>query len=426
MRRLTGALNMLGKFWRKLKNDRRGNVLVIVAIGATSMVGAAGMGVDTVQWYLWQKQLQNSVDGGALSGAHTLFQSGNAAQAAKDELKSTFAHTYTVVRAVSPPTSGDYAGDTGAVELVATTSQTLPFSSLFLPAAPTITARAVAATVDGGKYCVISLADDGEGISVIGSAKVNLGCGATANSNFSTAVDLDGSSFLGADPINAVGGIGYTAKNVPSDGSVLPYGLKTEDPLASRGLMVPSSTSCLSNKKMTIQPNDDVDLPEGRYCGGLDIKGTVNLTGGLYVIDGGTLKINSGAKVTSSAGVTIILTGASAATVAEVDIAGGATLDLHAHSQVEDATWYDILFFQDPKASDISNTINGDASLSLDGIAYFPTNDLTFTGGGGTAAKCLLLVAKRVKFGGDTGIDNDCSDTIEGLDTTARIIRVVE
>ena len=45
-------LEMLGRLAARLRRDLRGNVLIVTGIGAGSMVGAAGLGVDTGQWFL--------------------------------------------------------------------------------------------------------------------------------------------------------------------------------------------------------------------------------------------------------------------------------------------------------------------------------------------------------------------------------------
>src|SRR3546814_3139378 len=38
------------------------------------MIGGAGLGVDVTQWYLWQRELQMSVDTAALAGAYSKVQ----------------------------------------------------------------------------------------------------------------------------------------------------------------------------------------------------------------------------------------------------------------------------------------------------------------------------------------------------------------
>ncbi|WP_284125911.1 Tad domain-containing protein [Parerythrobacter aestuarii] len=415
------------RLWNRLKSigkDASGNVLIVVGIGTTSLVGAAGIGVDTVQWYLWNRQLQQAVDSGALAGALSLYAGSGYSQPARDEVQRNFPGTYTITDLRNPPTSGSYSGDNAAVEVIATTSQRLPFSSLFLSTPPTIRVRSVAATVADGEYCVISLASSGTGVEVQGSAQVDLGCGTSANSPDGIAVDLSGSSLLKSNPISAVGGIDYTSTNVDSGTTMLPYGLEVTDPMANRGLSVPSTPSTCTATNLNVTPNQTVTLNPGRYCGGMDLKGDVTLNPGVYIIDGGTLNINSQAEVYGD-GVTFVLTGADPYSIATVSINGGADVEISAPDDIQDPTWAGVLFFQDP-SGDATHTINGGADLEFDGIIYMPTGDISFSGGATQKADCLLLIAETVRFTGDTGLGNNCPTYVDSLDTGAKIVRVVE
>lgn len=417
-------LTALRQRFEALRSDMRGNVLTVVAIGTTSLVGAAGIGVDTVQWYLWKRQLQQAVDSGAMAGALSLYGGESYDQPSRDEVGRNFTGAYDITALRNPPASGGYAGDTGAVEVIATASQRLPFSSLFLASAPVIRARSVAATVADGEFCVISLAGSGTGVEVQGSARVNLGCGTSANSPDGIAVDLSGSSLLNSNPISAVGGIDYANQNVPNGTTMLPYGLPVTDPLASRGLGVPSSPANCTTQSGNVRPAQTVTLNPGRFCHGMDLKGNVTLNPGVYIIDGNSLSINSQAIVRGE-GVTFILTGPNPNSIATVSINGGANLELSAPDETQNPDWAGILFYQDP-SGEATHSINGGADLQFEGIIYMPTGDISFSGGSTQAAECLLLIAERVRFTGDSGLGNNCDSHIADLETSARIVRVVE
>ena len=421
---IAGQLERMARRLRSLTADVRGNVMVVVAIGTTSLVGAAGVGVDTVQWYLWKRQLQQAADSGAMAGALSLFTGVAYDQPSRDEVARNYAGTYSITTLRNPPGTGAYAGDNGAVELIAITSQRLPFSSLFLDTAPVIRVRSVAATVADGEYCVISLAGSGTGVEVQGSAQVDLGCGTSANSPDGIAVDLSGSSVLRSNPISAVGGIDYASGNIDPGTTMLPYGLPVADPLADRGLEVPSSPANCTSQSGNIRPNQTVTLNPGRFCSGMDLKGTVTLNPGVYIIDGGSLSINSQANVTGE-GVTFVLTGPNPNAIATVSINGGANLQLTAPDDSQDPLWAGILFYQDP-AGVATHTINGGSTLQFEGIIYMPTGDISFSGGATQQADCLLLVSRIVRFTGDSGLGNDCPSHIDTLETSARIVRVVE
>lgn len=412
-------------FLKRLKSDKSGNILLIGGAGIMALVGSAGIGVDTIQWYLWKRQLQQAVDSGALAGALSLSQGHSYSSAAKGELLRTANTTVTVESIVNPPASGAFAGDNQAVEVIATTTRTLPFSSLFLSTAPTIRARSVAASVAGGEHCVIALSDNGTGVNVRGTAQVNLGCGVAASSRGSSSVYLEGGSLLNSTPISAAGGIAYQPNNIQPGTNLQPYGQPLTDPLADRNLAVPSSPSSCTANMLEVSPNQNVTLLPGRYCGGLVLKGTVTMAPGVYLIDGGTFAAESQAKILGE-GVTIILTGSDPSTIANVKVAGTAELDLRAPSAFESPEWQGVLFFQDPRGSTNLSTVNGGSSLMLEGIVYLPLGNLAFNGSAGQHADCLLLVANKVDFSGVSSLDNDCPIEYDDFDLSSRIIRVVE
>lgn len=415
---------------RDLKKDLRGNVLIITALGSASLVGAAGLGVDTVQWFLWKRELQQAADSGALAGAYNLY-SGNAwSDDAKAEVNRNFTDTVTFERVVNPPQAGAFTGDTGAIEVLISHTRTLPFSSLFLSGGATIRTRAVATAVAAGQPCVIGLATDGIGVDVFGNATVDLDCPVASNSPEGVSVDVGGTGFLDTNLIMSVGGIDYGSGNIPADAAIVPYGLPVSDPLDDRAMTIPSG-SCNHNN-FGVTPSQNVTINPGRYCGGMDLKGTVTLNPGVYIIDKGSFKVNSSATVVGD-GVTIILTGDTASNVADIQINGSAELDLSAPTAAEAAAspfnnsdWSGVLFYQSKLGDGIQNTINGGADINLDGIIYMPTGELTYNGNAAQSAQCLLMITERVNFGGTNDIANNCNDEIDDALTNAFVIRVVE
>lgn len=436
------ALKTVRALLKQLKDDLSGNILVMVGAGTAAMVGSAGIAVDAVQWYMWKRQMQQTVDSGSMAGALALYYGDDWEAGANEAMNKTANSSYTVERLANPPESGAYAGDDLAIEIIATTSRALPFSSVFMAEPAVIRVRSVATAIGEGEHCVISLKGTGVGIGVIGSAKVNLGCGVAANSTSSPAVKLDGTSYLKAQPISSHGGIDYTANNIDSGTVLLPYSPPVTDPLADRGLTVPSAScdnasksgiSILPSIKTTIGPSTTTttfDKNADGYvtiCGGLDVKGDLTLKSGTYIIDGGDFKVNSGAKITGH-NVTIILTGSSKGTVANVDISGSATVDLTATDN-DASEWDGVLLYQDPIGSSQTSSINGGSNLGLEGIVYMPGGDVLFNGSAGQHADCLLLVASTVNFGGESSLDYDstkCPFDTSTIDNAARIIRVVE
>ena len=426
----------------RLAKDTTGNVLVLSGAGSMALIGGAGLGVDTVQWYLWKRQLQQAVDSSALAGAQAISQGDGYRTYALSELESNsnfnFLEDY-----IGVPRTGAWVGDAGAVEVVADFQRALPFSSAFITVAPEMTARAVATSVADGEFCMRTLAKTGVGVKISGTADVKLGCGVSANSESATAFDFDGGAKLSGSPLSAVGGVNYDDRNIDPGAAVQSYGVEQKDPYASVYSMsdvpTPPAAHACDDKNLVIKPKESIALSPNTtgtkrgyrfLCNGLTVQGTLTLNPGVYVIDGGTFKVNASATIQGE-GVTIILTGSSAATVASMDMAGGATVNLRAPNTTDEPSfdapeWYGMLIFQDPKAAYNSIKIAGDATSSFEGIVYAPKGNVTLTGSSGMTSDCIRLVSYTLAISGEATIENTCDSDITKHDLGARVVRVVE
>ncbi len=405
-------------------HDTRGNVVALASFGLVSLVGGAGLGVDTVQWYLWKQQLQQGVEAGALGGAYALSQGAAVAPSATREVNRNANLVLTVEAINSPPRSGALTGQTAAVEVIATSSRTLPFSSLFI-ATPTIRARAVAAVIGVGDYCVLALAPSGIGVDIGGTADVQLNCGVAANSVDSNSILLRGSSLLTADPVSSAGGISGAASNLAAGSTQLPYGNPQTDPFASRNLAVPLNPAGCTRNNFSVGSNRTASVVPGRYCNGMDFQGNVSMAPGVYIVDRGSFSVGSQARVTGT-GVTIVLTGSSTANIATMTVNGGASLDIKAPTEFQNSYWQDILIYQDRRGTSSMSRINGGGTLDLEGIIYMPNGELTYAGSAGSRNECLFLVAYRVSLTGTSNLTNNCPSGYDDSKPKVQRIRIVE
>ena len=390
--------------------DKSGNTAIITAFALSTLVGAAGLGTDTIQWTLWKRQLQRQADSAALAGALANYQGQNGTDAATTELARYDNITLTASPVIEiGPTKGPYAGDLKAVRVVVQSTKSLPFSSFILKTPPVIVGEATAAAIGYGTYCVVSLENTtATGIVFHGSASVDLGCGVVTNAQGSSAVAAGGSSWVKASPVAAVGAI-PPANNYAAGTSLQPYSIAQADPYPDLPTPTPPSPC---NTQLRVNPNQSVavDNPGGVRCfSSIDIKGAVTFAPGTYYIDGSTFSANAQADI-SGDGVTFILTSktasANGSSVAKLDINGGATINLTAPSS---GTYAGLLFYQDRRASTgDTNFLTGNSSSLLQGAAYFPAQKLQFTGDSGMNTKCLHLVARNVTFIGNTNISNIC------------------
>ncbi|QNM83631.1 hypothetical protein H8M03_04715 [Sphingomonas sabuli] len=445
------------RFLRALWKDKRGNALIIAGASMPLIIGAAGLGTDTVQWFLWKRELQRAADSAAFAGVQGRIQGISVNGlcdatstvgrdlAINNQVRVGNADTSCTVQ--NSPASGSYSSDPNAVRVALSVQKSLGFSSMFLAGTPTISASATATVVPSGEYCVISLENTATtGIAASGNATVDMGCGMITNSISMTAAVATGSSVVTASPIAAVGGIG--ASNNWGTGTVLqPFTLAQDDPFqhvyppaASTypSGNCPNLTVNSNTTKTTFTANSDYKaMGTNTYCfGSITIRGSVTFpANSVIVLDGGSLQVNAQASATCD-GCTFVLTNrntSTTATIGNVDLNGGATLNLKAPGTAatgDAANYRGIMIYQDRRATTGTNanqqsSVNGNASSFLQGALYFPSQQLTFNGTAGMSTSCLQLVARRVSYSGNLNISNSCPLTSGASAFTGKKIRLV-
>lgn len=427
-------------FLRKLRKDRRGNALVIAGASLPVIVGAAGLGTDTIQWVLWKRELQRAADSAAFAGVYAKVQ-GVAINGQCDPTSAVghdlvtnnhvrVGNNNTTCAVENSPLSGPYSADPYAVRVSLAAQRRLSFSAMFLSTAPTIRASATATIVADGEYCVISLENTAAtGITATGNANVDLGCGMITNSVSMDAAVATGSSIVNASPIAAVGGI-EASNNWGANTVLQPFTLAQEDPFANVNPPTPSDYPSGNCPNLTVNSNttknswtvnaDYKAMGTNTYCfRDVTIRGTVVFpANSVILLDSGSLSVGAQANVTCS-GCTFILTNrdsSSSASIGNVDINGGATLNLSApgtSATGDAATYRGILMYQDRRAqtgtsANSQSSVNGNANSFLQGALYFPSQQLTFNGTAGMSTECIQLVARRVYYSGNLNISNTC------------------
>ena len=403
--------------FKRLWNDKRGNVIVIAGAALPLIVGSAGLATDTIQWTLWKRQLQRAADSAALAGVYDrLSSSGSNATVAATVAHDLALNLHTTVAIKSGYPVVSFPADAGAmvnqVKVELAVQQPLTFSSMFLTAAPVIVANATAAGVPGsGEYCVVSLENNASktGITIGGSAKLDMNCGMISNSPASNSALSNGnSSQVKATSIAAVGGV--QASNTWTVDSYEPYSSPLPDPYAN--LPIPTPSSCggfpsANDLDFRTNPNHAAGQVVC-YSSEMKIQGDVKLGAATYVLDAASIKMTSTSAKLSCDGCTIILTSSTAATnpssIGTVSLSGG-NLNLKAPTS---GTYAGMAIYQDRRALDSagSNSINGNSGSIVQGALYFPSQELTYNGEGSTTATCTQFVARRVVFAGNNTTSN--------------------
>jgi hypothetical protein len=227
---------------------------------------------------------------------------------------------------------------------------------------------------------------------------VNLPCGIFSNSGAEESLAGDGGACITATRLKSVGG----AIGDCLDPEAVTDNRPVNDPFAD--MQPPSYGGCDYNANIRVNSGETVTLTPGTYCGNITVNsgGTLNFDPGLFVLDTAGLNFASNA-VVSGSDVTFYIT-ENVTQGTNVSVAAGADVTLSAPSGGD---LPGVLFYQDRNApAGINHNFTGQSSMNMEGILYFPTHDLKFSGGGTVDPVSTVIVANTVDFNGNTTTDN--------------------
>ena len=393
--------------FRRFRRDETGSFITISALAMPVFIGFVGLGTEVGLWLNKHQTQQGAADSAAVSAATgyyldastNLKVQANAITAAYNLVDGVNGVTVTTNR---PPLSGNYTGTQGAVEVIVKQTQQRLFSALWDSRPLSISARAVALAVNGGKGCVLALDPTAsKSITITGSAKVTLnGCSMLDNSNAITAMDVSGSSSLTALSVDSVGGISG-ANNITTTNGIVTGVAPTPDPYADVTMPSPSSSQCVN------QPKNATPLPNTFYCGlDFNAKSNTTLSPGTYFIGAQGLTVNAQATLTGT-GVTLVFT-QSNGSYGQATINGGATVSLSAPTSGPTAG---IVMFGDrnmPSGTDYK--INGGSTQVFGGAIYLSKAHVSYDGGASASNACLQLIGRTLTFNGNSNLAIDCQN----------------
>jgi len=402
--------------------DAGGATAIITAFGSTILLGCAGLAIDVGTWQVNKRKLQGAADQAALAAA----LANDLGYSATTEAKAVTAsygfvdgHSGVTVTVNQPPSQGSYTTDSNAVEVIVAQVQPQYLSRFFLSTAPTASVRSVALYGTGGGsgsgqsgvMCIMALDQTGklavEAIDVDGGATIVApDCDVYNDSLNSDGTDVTGSGTLSARNFYLSGGWETGGGGTLTHSGVLKtYVNPMPDPYA--GLAIPSYSGC-TKTNYSLGPNSSDTLSPGVYCGGMDIKGTLTLNPGTYILDGGDFHANSTATITGN-GVTICLTSSSGSNYGRVNVEGGAALNLTAPKIGATKGVIGMTLWEDKSATDQGPKFNGGSSQIINGAIYLPSQNVTFNGGSSTGTSCMQLVALTITFSGNANFKHSCS-----------------
>jgi hypothetical protein len=426
-------------WFKKLWRDKRGNALLIMGAALPMVVGAAGLASDTIQWTLWKRQLQRAADSAAIAGVYTRYAAGGATTNVPTAVSHDITlndHNWMSLMTGYPQIS--YPANSGVktnqVQVTLQIQQRLPFSSLFMTAAPIITATSTAATVPaGGSACFEALETaNTTGLNFSGNAGIEApDCDGFSNSGGSNASVAKGSSSVTLNSVGGVGGV-QNSNNFHVT-AYRPYSPALTDPFSQVnpdfsqmqcdvGQTVVNGHGNAAVTTTTYGPYALTDADNGNLANlknssnvqancfssiSVASNTTLTLPSGTYYINGGDLTVQGTLNCTSC---TFVLTNKDAASpIGNIKNNGNPDSKMNITAPSDSTNPYKgIAIYQDRRAQNCNscNTINGNNASIIQGAIYLPSQELTYNGTGTTSAICTMFVARRLNFSGNSSTTN--------------------
>ena len=414
-------------FLARLRKDQSGAALAYTAILLPAMLGFVGLGIDVALWQSTKRNAQTLVDTAAVAASIQIIRTKMENEGDDPDVDGTVLASALknglnladgdVITINSPPLSGTQVGNDEAVEVIFSRPVPSLFSSVLREGGGNVSARAVAVG-DISDTCLWALDPEESGaLRISGGAEVSFSCGVFANSVDVEAIQVNGTgSCLTASEVKIVGGSDGICINPEPETGVMPR----QDPLGP--LPTPDDTGC-DHTSITNVNNGDATLSPGTYCADIRINtsGTVTLLPGMYILKGAGMSIGAQATVVGD-GVSFYMD-PSGGINDNLNFSSGSTIDLSAPTS---GLYSGILFHQDPASNeDITHNITGGANMNLDGILYFPNNEVKFAGGSEAEATELFMIARAVDFTGNSYIaemDPDSKRSYNPLFVETRLV----
>jgi hypothetical protein len=297
----------------KSTSNRRGAILLLVAIALVAIVGLLVLVIDHGDVQQRKRREQAAADAGARAGANEILRNRSSSEIIAAAFRETSRNGFTdgvdaTVTVTYPTTSVNAPGSNFVRVEVARTAAT-NFASIFGFASTTVHARAVGGVGSANTPCLtVTEPSADDALYVKSGFLTTIDCGVMVNSSGANAVYVWPNGSIDAPSIGVVGG-----PTTPSTGIVGPYDSGVPlpatgaDPLSS--LQMPAVGAC-NGAYGAYADFQGTSLSPGVYCGGIGINHgvTVTFAPGLYILAGGGLYLKSATIVGN--GVTFVNTNA--------------------------------------------------------------------------------------------------------------------
>lgn len=383
---------------RRLGEDRAGNIAMLAALTFIPIMLAVTAAVDLSNAIRIKGSLQAAADAGVLAAATAIASGSSDSDKQKIAEETFYANVSPQLMAAfpaSPDVKIDLATQTVRMDVQVNTDRLL---TNLITDALTIGVSATAIADKGLPVCMLALNPTApNALDIRGTADVNAeDCAVYVNSSNDQAMLQVGNAYAIAEAFCVHGD--YSGSNFTP--TPRRHCLREKDPLADQfaaDLAAVDLTTCRDDKPNVSNPHSSATRGPGVYCGGLNIKGTLNLLPGLHVFRDGELEIRAHGELIGD-GVTILLTGDSSTRFVNQ---AGSTVDISAPAN---GLFAGIVMAQDPTSiPNKDNLIIGGGYMEFDGVVYYPGQRLEITGNGSISGNSsqFALIADTIAVNGN-------------------------
>jgi len=296
-----------------MNSNRRGAILLLVAIALVAVVGLLVLVIDHGDIQHRKRMAQAAADAGARAGANEIFRNRPAGDIEPAVLKETSRNGFTngvdATITVTYPTTSVNAPGSNFVRVEVQRTLSTNFASIFGITSSTIRAHAVGGVGSANTSCLTITEPSADDALYVKSGNLTtVDCGIMVNSTGADAVYVWPNGEIDAPYVAVVGG--PTTQSTGIDGpyaSGVPLPPGGADPLSS--LQMPEVGAC-NGAYGAYSDFQGSTLSPGVYCGGIGINhgGTVTFQPGMYILAGGGLYLKSATIIGN--GVTFVNTNA--------------------------------------------------------------------------------------------------------------------
>jgi len=389
---------------RHTKENESGQTTVLMALFlGTFLFGFVALGIDLQYMFRAKRMAQAAADGAALAAAE---EGGNttAGQSAAEAVArlngfDTHASVNPAVVTLGTPTQGNFQNSSYVQAIVSKPIPTFFMGMVNHKSTVLVAARAVAASGQTSPTCVCLEGGTGTDLSLANNSVLSAtGCGITANSSSSNAVQVVTNATLSAQTLGTVSSNWYNSSNI-SGNATITSSTKIVQGIAAACQPVLPPVPAYQSALCTADPQEKHNASGSVYSVGpgtadsttqygntvcyssLDLgknNSTVTLNPGIYVINGGSLHFwskNGGYSNYGGNGVYFYLTNG-----ASLSIDRGANVNLTAMTS---GTYSGIMVQQD--AADTNTlSISEGSDATFNGAIYAPTAAIAIASGSGS------------------------------------------